>query len=185
MSNAYKRLFEKKELKVLMIGLDGGGKTTILYKLKLGEVVYTIPTIGFNVETLNFNQTSLTVWDVAASTPPMRRLWRHYFRNCQGLIFVIDSNDRERIDEVRDEFWKLLSEQELDNACIVVLANKQDLYGAMTVTEVGDALRLWEIPKDKQQWFITGCSATAGEGLYEGFDWISQKINESNESKLK
>merc|ERR1711973_673870 len=95
-----KGLFGKKEMRILMVGLDAAGKTTILYKLKLGEIVTTIPTIGFNVETVEYKNISFTVWDVGGQDK-IRPLWRHYYQNTQGLIFVVDSNDRERIGEAR------------------------------------------------------------------------------------
>ena len=85
-----------------MVGLDAAGKTTILYKFKLGEVVTTIPTIGFNVETVEFKNISFTVWDVGGQDK-IRPLWRHYYQNTQGVIFVVDSNDRDRVDAARDE----------------------------------------------------------------------------------
>jgi len=76
-------LFGKKEMRILMVGLDAAGKTTILYKLKLGEVVTTIPTIGFNVETVEYKNISFTVWDVGGQDK-IRPLWRHYYQNTQG-----------------------------------------------------------------------------------------------------
>merc|ERR1712137_1443894 len=99
-SRVLERLFGKKEMRILMVGLDAAGKTTILYKLKLGEVVTTIPTIGFNVGTVEYKNINFTVWDVGGQDK-IRPLWRHYFQNTQGLIFVVDSNDRERIAEAR------------------------------------------------------------------------------------
>merc|ERR1711898_4701 len=102
MSAIFGRLFSKKDCRILMVGLDAAGKTTILYKLKLGEIVTTIPTIGFNVETVEFKNIMFTVWDVGGQDK-IRPLWRHYFQNTQGLIFVVDSNDRDRIGEARDE----------------------------------------------------------------------------------
>ncbi|KAH7492057.1 ADP-ribosylation factor [Phytophthora ramorum] len=101
-SRVFERLFGKKEMRILMVGLDAAGKTTILYKLKLGEVVTTIPTIGFNVETVEYKNISFTVWDVGGQDK-IRPLWRHYYQNTQGLIFVVDSNDRDRVDAARDE----------------------------------------------------------------------------------
>ena len=83
----------------------GAGKTTILYKLKLGEIVTTIPTIGFNVETVEYKNISFTVWDVGGQDK-IRPLWRHYYQNTQGLIFVVDSNDRDRVDNARDELHR-------------------------------------------------------------------------------
>lgn len=92
----------------LSVGLDAAGKTTILYKLKLGEIVTTIPTIGFNVETVEYKNICFTVWDVGGQDK-IRPLWRHYFQNTQGLIFVVDSNDRERIVEAEKELQNMVS----------------------------------------------------------------------------
>ncbi|XP_062448005.1 ADP-ribosylation factor 5 isoform X1 [Rhea pennata] len=100
------RIFGKKQMRILMVGLDAAGKTTILYKLKLGEIVTTIPTIGFNVETVEYKNICFTVWDVGGQDK-IRPLWRHYFQNTQGLIFVVDSNDRERVQESADELQKM------------------------------------------------------------------------------
>lgn len=130
-----------------MVGLDAAGKTTILYKLKLGEIVTTIPTIGgskkvrlfgrskyadftspigFNVETVEYKNIQFTVWDVGGQDK-IRPLWRHYFQNTQGIIFVVDSNDRDRIVEAREELQRMLNEDELRDALLLVFANKQDL----------------------------------------------------------
>lgn len=94
----------------ISVGLDAAGKTTILYKLKLGEIVTTIPTIGFNVETVEYKNICFTVWDVGGQDK-IRPLWRHYFQNTQGLIFVVDSNDRERITEAQDELQKMVGHE--------------------------------------------------------------------------
>lgn len=93
---------------IVLVGLDAAGKTTILYKLKLGEIVTTIPTIGFNVETVEYKNICFTVWDVGGQDK-IRLLWRHYFQNTQGLIFVVDSNDRERIGEAQKELQNMVS----------------------------------------------------------------------------
>jgi small GTP-binding protein len=106
------------------VGLDAAGKTTILYKLKLGEIVTTIPTIGFNVETVEYKNISFTVWDVGGQDK-IRPLWRHYYQNTQGLIFVVDSNDKDRVGEAHDELHRMLSEDELREAIVLVFANKQ------------------------------------------------------------
>merc|ERR1719381_10013 len=121
----FSKLFGKKEMRILMVGLDAAGKTTILYKLKLGEIVTTIPTIGFNVETVEYKNISFTVWDVGGQDK-IRPLWRHYFQNTQGVIFVVDSNDRDRMTESRDELARMLGDDELRDAVLLVLANKQD-----------------------------------------------------------
>ena len=96
------------------VGLDAAGKTTILYKLKLGEIVTTIPTIGFNVETVEYKNICFTVWDVGGQDK-IRPLWRHYFQNTQGLIFVVDSNDRERIAEAEKELQNMVKSKFIFN----------------------------------------------------------------------
>ncbi|KAJ1686061.1 hypothetical protein LUZ63_017451 [Rhynchospora breviuscula] len=169
----FSRLFTKSEMRILMVGLDAAGKTTILYKFKFGEVVNTLPTIGFNVETVEYKNISFTVWDVGGQDT-VRRLWRYYYQNTQGLIFVIDSNDKERIIEARDELHRMLNEDELRDAVLLVIANKQDLPNAMTAAEITDKLGLHSLRQ--RPWFIQSACATSGEGLYEGLDWLSKNI---------
>ena len=164
----------KKEMRILMVGLDASGKTTILYKLKLGEVVTTIPTIGFNVETVQYKKIEFTVWDVGGQDK-IRPLWRHYFQNTQGLIFVVDSNDRERVGESSEELSKILREDELKDSKLLVFLNKQDLPNAMSVAEVTDKLGLHALRNRK--WYIQSCCATSGDGLFEGLDWLSNALD--------
>merc|ERR1712079_27317 len=143
-SSLFGRLFGKKQMRILMVGLDAAGKTTILYKLKLGEIVTTIPTIGFNVETVEYKNICFTVWDVGGQDK-IRPLWRHYFQNTQGLIFVVDSNDRERIDEAQEELQEMLKEDELREAVVLIFANKQDLPNAMNASELTEKLGLQQL----------------------------------------
>merc|ERR1711935_606282 len=172
-SSLFRNLFGKKQMRILMVGLDAAGKTTILYKLKLGEIVTTIPTIGFNVETVEYKNISFTVWDVGGQDK-IRPLLRHYFQNTQGLIFVVDSNDRERIGEARDELMRMLAEDELREAVLLIFANKQDLPNAMNAAEITDKLGLHSLRN--RNWYIQATCATSGDGLYEGLDWMSNQL---------
>jgi len=172
-SSLFQSLFGKKEMRILMVGLDAAGKTTILYKLKLGEIVTTIPTIGFNVETVEYKNISFTVWDVGGQDK-IRPLWRHYFQNTQGLIFVVDSNDRERVQEAKDELNKMLGEDELKDAVLLVFANKMDLPQAMSCADLSEKLGLSAIRG--RRWYIQSTCATQGDGLYEGLDWLSGEL---------
>lgn len=176
LSSLFSRLFGKKQVRILMVGLDAAGKTTILYKLKLGEIVTTIPTIGFNVETVEYKNICFTVWDVGGQDK-IRPLWRHYFQNTQGLIFVVDSNDRERIGEAQDELQKMLSEDELRDAVLLLFANKQDLPNAMAASELTEKLGLNQLRNRK--WYIQSTCATQGQGLYEGLDWLSTELSKA------
>lgn len=172
-STVITRLFGKKQMRILMVGLDSAGKTTILYKLKLGEIVATIPTIGFNVETVEYKNICFTVWDVGGQHR-IRSLWRHYFQNTQGLIFVVDSNDRERIGEAEVELNNMLMADELADAALLVFANKQDLPNAMTAAELTDKLGLNQLRN--RRWYIQATCATEARGLYEGLDWLSNEL---------
>ena len=157
-----------------MVGLDGAGKTTILYKLKIGEVVTTTPTIGFNVETVEFKNTSFTVWDVGGQNK-IRPLWQHYYFDTQAIIFVVDSNDRERIEEARYELMAILPEDSVRNKFVLVLANKQDIPNAMTASDITSKLELSSI-KNIKKWHVQATSAINGKGLVEGLEWLSNHL---------
>uniref|UniRef100_A0A1Y1N836 ADP-ribosylation factor n=1 Tax=Photinus pyralis TaxID=7054 RepID=A0A1Y1N836_PHOPY len=167
------RLFGTKMMRILMVGLDAAGKTTILYRLKLGEIVTTIPTIGFNVETVEYKNISFTVWDIGGQNK-IRQLWRHYFHGTNAVIFVVDSNDRGRIDEVRDELTDMMKDDELKDAALLVWANKQDLPHAMSLAQIASKLQLHDL-RDRR-WHIQAACATRGEGLYDGLDWLSNEL---------
>lgn len=175
-SSIFAKLWGKKQMRILMVGLDAAGKTTILYKLKLGEIVTTIPTIGFNVETVEYKNISFTVWDVGGQDK-IRPLWRHYFQNTQGLIFVVDSSDRERIAESRDELHKMLQEDDLRDAVLLVFANKQDLPNAMNASDITDKLGLQTLRSTT--WHVQGACAILASGLYEGLDWLSNELSKA------
>lgn len=164
----------KNEFRVLSLGLDASGRTTMLYKLKLGEVVTTIPTIGFNVETVTLGNSVLTIWDVGGGDK-IRPLWRHYYQNTTGVIVVIDSNDHDRLDEVKDFLRSyVLNSDELVGVPILFCANKQDLPNALSVAQLMDRLELNNI-RDRP-WFIQATSAVTGDGLYEGMDWLVSQM---------
>ncbi|KAI2658984.1 ADP-ribosylation factor 4 [Labeo rohita] len=173
-SSLFPRLFDKKEMRLLMVGLDAAGKTTVLYKLKLGEVVTTIPTLGFNVETVEYKNISFTVWDVGGQDV-IRRLWRHYYQNTKGLIFVVDSSDHDRIETAAEELNAMLAEDEMRDVVLLVFANKQDLPKAMPVHQLTERLGLHKLRG--RQWFVQPTCAVQGSGLYEGLDWLSNQLS--------
>jgi small GTP-binding protein len=170
----WERMVSKEEMRIVMLGLDAAGKTTVLYKLKLGEVVTTIPTVGFNVERVEYRNISFTVWDVGGQDK-IRRLWRHYFLGTQGLVFVVDSSDRDRVEDAREELMKVLGEVEMRDAALLVLANKQDLPNAMPAAELTEKLGLQGFRA--RRWYIQSTCATSGDGLYEGMDWMSRVLS--------
>ncbi|CAN1816486.1 ADP-ribosylation factor 1 [Linum perenne] len=169
----FSSVFGNKEARILVLGLDNAGKTTILYRLQMGEVVSTIPTIGFNVETVQYNNIKFQVWDLGGQTS-IRPYWRCYFPNTQAVIYVVDSSDTDRIGIAKEEFHAILEEEELRGAIVLIFANKQDLPGALDAAAVTEALELHKIKN--RQWAIFKTCAVKGEGLYEGLDWLSNTL---------
>lgn len=170
------RLAGKQDRKIVMVGLDAAGKTTVLYQLKLNEVLMTIPTIGFNVETVEYRNIRFTVWDIGGQDK-IRPLWKYYFLGTHAVIFVLDSTDRQRIQEAREELWGMLRDPELAQAACLIMANKQDLPDAMSTKEVTEQLGLADLRFRKIH--VQPTSAPKGEGIYEGLEWLSQAMVEA------
>jgi ADP-ribosylation factor protein 1 len=194
-ANVFRRLLSKKNIRILMLGLDNAGKTTILYKFKLGGNVSTVPTIGFNVERVEYKNINFTVWDVGGQEK-IRQLWRHYFADSQALIFVVDSCERDRLSEAKEELHRLMHDEDLKDAILLVFAKKQVEFGiielvnqilnrhlqdmpkAMTAAEIADKLSLNLLRQRK--WRIQASSAPTGAGLYDGLDWLCTKLENSS-----
>ena len=108
---------------MIIIGLDNAGKTTILYKLHLGEIVTTVPTVGFNVESMTYEGLKFQVWDLGGQTG-LRPYWRCYYQDTNAVVFVVDSADRERLEFSKQELEIMLQEDELKGVPVLILANK-------------------------------------------------------------
>jgi len=204
---AKKLTHQIKETKIIIVGLDGAGKTTILYKLKLGKIVTTTPTIGFNVETVKYKKLLFKVWDVGGQER-IRCLWQRYYYDTQGIIFVIDSNDIERINNNYNDYYKpsnnsnnnnnnninntknfinqhcacdalkqLLNDSSLNDCPLLIFANKQDLSSSLSEEEIIDRLELNKITDRK--WHLQPTCAVTGEGIFEGLTWLSKKVKKS------
>jgi ADP-ribosylation factor-like protein 5B len=167
MSRLWFYMFPAKEYKIVVVGLDNAGKTTTLYKLHLGEVVVTQPTVGSNVEELVYKNIRFEVWDLGGQER-LRTSWATYYRGTHAVVMVVDSTDRARISIIKDELFKLLQHEDLQSSAVLVFANKQDLKDAMTPAEISDALSLHSIKN--HDWHIQACCALTGEGLWDGLE---------------
>jgi len=173
-SRIFAQLFGNKEVRVLILGLDNAGKTTILYKLHSpNRIIRTMPTIGFNVESVVYKNLNFSVWDLGGQTN-IRPYWRCYYANTNAIIFVVDSADQERLALSRKELMAMLEEEELKSAVLLVFANKQDMKGALNEAQVSQALGLHLIKN--HQWHICRASAIKNVGLGEGLEWMSNAI---------
>ncbi|XP_070263572.1 ADP-ribosylation factor-like protein 11 isoform X1 [Myotis yumanensis] len=153
----------KAEAQVVMMGLDSAGKTTLLYKLKGYQLVETLPTIGFNVEPLEApGCMSLTLWDVGGQAQ-LRASWKNYLEGADVLVYVLDSTDKARLPEAGAELAEVLDRPSMASVPFLVLANKQEMPGALPLLEIRDKLGLERF--QGRCWELRACSALTGEGL--------------------
>ncbi|XP_052688959.1 ADP-ribosylation factor-like [Crassostrea angulata] len=170
----------KTEYKILILGLDAAGKTTILYQFKLNEKIESIPTGGFNVETVSpMKGVSFTVWDVGGSGPviPLQKhAWSVPIYDMNSLIYVVDSADRDRLSESREELFGILENDEMRGVPVVIIANQQDRPNALSTSALTDLLCLTKLTSRK--WFIQPACAINGEGLHESINELVTLVKE-------
>ncbi|CUS07009.1 unnamed protein product [Tuber aestivum] len=169
-----KSRLKDQEMRVLMLGLDNAGKTTIV-KHVMGEDVKTVsPTLGFIIKTIDYKgYVQSGMWLVerdVGGQKTLRSYWRNYFEKTDSLIWVVDATDRFRLNDCRTELHGLLQEERLLGASLLVFANKADVSGCMTETEITQGLNLNDIKTHK--WTIFSCSAITGKNISEGLDWV-------------
>ncbi|KAG5190717.1 ARL3, ARF-like ras superfamily GTPase [Tribonema minus] len=169
-----------QEARILVLGLDNAGKTTILKKLSEEDITSIMPTQGFNIKSLMHDEFKLNVWDIGGQKS-IRPYWRNYFDQTDALIYVIDSADKRRMEETGEELGQLLEEDKLSEVPVLIYANKQDLMSAMAPDEITEGLNLHTI-RDRP-WHIQGCSAKTGDGLQDGMEWIVTKINDASRAR--
>ena len=170
----------EKEARILVLGLDNSGKTTILRALSDEDTENIAPTQGFNIKSLSRDGFKLNVWDIGGQKA-IRAYWPNYYEGTDGLVYVIDSSDEARIEECTDELQTLLQEDELKDVPLMVFANKQDLDLALEADEVLEKVQLEEITN--RVWNIQACSAMTKEGLQEGMEWLIKSISDIKEKE--
>ncbi|KAI0643628.1 ADP-ribosylation factor family-domain-containing protein [Trametes meyenii] len=164
---------KEKEMRILFLGLDNAGKTTILKKLNGEDIMGISPTLGFNIKTFVHGKYTLNIWDVGGQRT-LRPYWRNYFEQTDALVWVVDSGDRMRMQDCKDELHSLLLEDRLAGASLLIFANKQDIQGSLSGAETRDALDLPSIKS--HHWRILPCSAVTGQNLVEGLDWVVDDV---------
>ncbi|KAH8399830.1 hypothetical protein KR215_003376 [Drosophila sulfurigaster] len=172
--NVFDRFAGMEDARLLMIGLDAAGKTTTLYQLKLGSSLTSIPTIGFNVEMFKHRRLRFTIWDIGGQKS-VRSMWRYYYNDAAGIIFVVDATDTQRFPEAMSELHSVLHVNELRNSVLMVFANKQDLPQAVAPDDLALRLRLHEL---HQRWKVHGVSARNGKGVHEGIEQLYRMIRQ-------
>ncbi|XP_063156554.1 ADP-ribosylation factor-like protein 4D [Candoia aspera] len=166
-------------LHVVIVGLDAAGKTSLLYRLKFQEFVKSAPTKGFNMEKIRVplggsRIITFQVWDVGGQEK-LRPLWKSYMRRTDGVVFVVDSAEVERLEEARVELHRIAHSSDNQGVPVLVLANKQDVAQALSVAEVEKRLGLRELYTSTLS-HIQGCSAISGLGLQPGLEKLYEMI---------
>ncbi|EFA10265.2 ADP-ribosylation factor-like protein 3 [Tribolium castaneum] len=167
------RAAPERELRLLLLGLDNAGKTTILKTLASEDINHITPTAGFNIKSVISEGFKLNVWDIGGQRK-IRPYWKNYFENTDVLIYVVDSSDKKRLEETGIELYELLTDDKLQDVPLLVYANKQDLPEALTAADLAQALGLPSI-KDRP-WQIQACTAVRGDGVREGMEWVCKSI---------
>lgn len=168
--------FGKREARVVMVGLDAAGKTTILHAIAYGETIETVPTIGFTLQSVRRGKLDLNVWDIGGQSE-FRSMWKHYYKGSDALIYVVDAADHtaSRKQEARDALEAALETDDLKGVPVLVLANKQDISGAMPGTEVRAMLGL-ELVKGREVEVVETVGIN-GKGLEEGIKWLCSAMD--------
>ena len=164
---------KEKEMRFLILGLDNAGKTTILKKFMGEDTSEISPTLGFNIQTVEFDDCKLNIWDVGGQTT-IRSYWRNYFEATDGLIWVVDSGDKLRLQDCKAELDSLLEQEKLAGATLLIFCNKQDMDGALTMEEIGEILEVEKI--EKRHVSILPCSGITGDGLLDGVEWLVSDV---------
>ena len=169
----------ENEARLLVLGLDNSGKTTILKKMSGEDIDHIMPTQGFNIKSLTSSGFKLNVWDIGGQRT-IRPYWRNYFENTDALVYVIDSADESRLVEAKDELLKLTAEDTLAGVSVLVFLNKQDLMNAQDAGEIDEKLDLSSVFGDRT-YKLQPCSAKTGDGLGDGFEWLVECINQTED----
>ncbi|XP_004409618.1 PREDICTED: ADP-ribosylation factor-like protein 3-like [Odobenus rosmarus divergens] len=163
-----------QEVRILLLGLDNAGKTTLLKQLASEDISHITPTQGFNIKSVQSQGFKLNVWDIGGQRK-IRPYWRNYFENTNILIYVIDSADRKRFEETVQELAELLEEEKLSCVPVLTFANKQDLLTVAPASEIAEGLNLRTI-RDRI-WQIQSCSALTGEGVQDGMNGVCKNVS--------
>lgn len=167
---------KEKQIRLLILGLDNSGKTTVVKSILREDVNETSPTLGFTINTLKHGDHTINLWDIGGQTT-IRSYWRNYFEQTDGVVWVVDSSDKLRLQDCKNELHNLLKQDKLAGSTLLVLCNKQDIEGALSPKQIREVLELDNIKT--RHWMIMPCSAKNNSLLNN-----SKELIEKTETKI-
>jgi len=177
--------FSSPDVKIIMLGLNGTGKTSILYRLIRNEKVRTAHTIGFNHETLEHNGYNFDIWDLEYKPQDTLEFWKVHFTRAKGIIFVVDASSPETLSKAKSTLSSFISEPDLSNLPLLVFLNKRDVVDSMNALQVLVGLNLHHLC-NKCGWHIQPCSTLLNDNsLLEGLDWFCETFQSQDVQRLK
>ena len=190
LSGLYRHWTRKEEYYVLVLGLDNAGKTTLLEKVKaiyLGVQALPperiIPTIGLNIGKIEIGgNMRLSFWDLGGQTD-LRTIWNSYYSECHAIIFMVDSTDAARIEECKRIFSAIVTNDQVEGVPILMLANKQDMTGALKVEQIKELFNPIAASIGARDSKVMSVSALRGEGVREAVDWLHTRIQRNRQNK--
>ncbi|OAF69380.1 ADP-ribosylation factor-like protein 2 [Intoshia linei] len=174
---------KSQEMRILILGLDNAGKSTFVNNILNEDVTKIVPTVGFQIKSVVHNDYTINIWDVGGQLS-LRTFWRNYFESTDGLIWVVDSSDRDRMIDCAKELHKLLKEEPLIGAPLLVLANKRDLVGSLDSNSISEYLQLEKLKNRRWQIFqvssMPDCKKPGLTNTITALDWLIQRAVEVN-----
>ncbi|KAI9006627.1 ADP-ribosylation factor family-domain-containing protein [Phycomyces nitens] len=189
LSGLYNYVTSKEEYYVLIIGLDNAGKTTLLERIKSvfmgvpGLAPEKIaPTVGLNIGRVDIKSARINFWDLGGQRD-LQSIWERYYAECHAIVFVVDSTDKKRLEECKDTFEKMITNDRVEGVPILMLANKQDLSGALRVEDIKEVFNKIAVKLGARDSRVLPVSALEGNGVKDAIDWLVVRLQRNKLSR--